>query len=177
MIYPIYTQDIAKICPIIFQCLPKICPRYAQDIPKTCLRYAQDMPKICPSYPQDMAGIGKSGFSNMDLCVLLNLVQIRSQRLLIPVVRIVSTYEEPYMNFYEHFLTFSKENVKIWWFSSKNRRYAQNHGRNGKIWSLKYGLLRFVEPCSNKKPKASYTGCPNCLHFWRTLYELLWTFY
>ena len=74
-------------------------------------------------------------------------------------------------------LTFSKENVKIWWFSSKNRRYAQNHGRNGKIWSLKYGLLRFVEPCSNKKPKASYTDCPNCQHLWRTLYELLWTFY
>ena len=104
MIYPIYTQDIAKVCPIIFQCLPMICPRYAQDMPKTCPRYAQDMPKICLRYPQDMVGIGKSGFSNMDLCVLLNLVQIRSRRLLIPVVRIVNTYEEPYMNFYEHFI-------------------------------------------------------------------------
>ena len=47
-------------------------------------------------------------------------------------------------------------------------------GKSG-VWQ--YGLLQFLEPCSNKKPKASYTGCPNCLHLWRTFYELLWTFY
>ena len=103
-ICPRLTKDLPKILPKYAQLFSKVCLRYAQDMPNKCPRYAQDMPKICPRYPQDIVGIGKFGFSNMDFCVLLNLVQIRSRRLLIPIVRIVSTYEEPYMNFYEHFM-------------------------------------------------------------------------
>ena len=61
------------------------------------LQKTEDMLKI-------MVGMGKSGVWNMDFCVMVNLVQIRSRRLLIPVVWIVNTFEEPYMNFYEHFI-------------------------------------------------------------------------
>ena len=56
-------------------------------------------------------------------------------------------------------------------------RYPQDMVGIGKSGVWQYGLLGLVEPCSNKKPEASYTDCPNCQHLWRTLYELLWTFY
>ena len=56
-------------------------------------------------------------------------------------------------------------------------RYPQDMVGIGKSGVWQYGLLGLVEPCSNKKPEASYTDCPNCQHLWRTLYEPLWTFY
>ena len=48
-------------------------------------------------------------------------------------------------------------------------RYPQDMVGIGKSGVWQYGLVRFVEPCSNKKPEASYIGCPNCQHLWRTL--------
>ena len=117
----------------------------------------------------------------MDLCVLLNLVQLRSRRLLIPVVRNVSTYEEHYMNFYEHFMNiFWGKFLNLMIFLKKVKicqRYTQDMVGIWKSGVWQYGLLQFLEPCSNKKPEASYTDSPNCQHLWRTLYELLWTFY
>ena len=56
-------------------------------------------------------------------------------------------------------------------------RYPQDMVGIGKSGVWQYGLVPFLEPCSNKKPKVSYTSCPNCVHLWWTLNELLWAFY
>ena len=67
-IYPIYAQDLPKICsrnaldiPWL-QDIPKICPWYAQVMPKIYPRHTQDMPWICPRYAQDVHKISQRFF-------------------------------------------------------------------------------------------------------------------
>ena len=76
-----------------------------------------NFPPKGPRYAQNMVGMGKSGVWKMDFCVLLNLVQIRS--FLYRLSELCPLMKNIIWTFMNILWTFSKKNVKIWWFSSK----------------------------------------------------------